>query len=654
MLVVKKSFRIGLISLVLALGLVSAPLSVSLVGAQEGNTQYHEAPMLAEQVANGELPPVDERLPENPLVVEPVDRIGVYGGTWHMGMRGSNDHALIIRTAGYVGLVRWSPDWTDVEPDLAESWEINADASEYTFFLRKGVKWSDGTPFTADDILFWYENMALNKDLFPSPPSWMVIGGEVGLVEKIDDYTVKFSFSGPHGLLLQYLCMPDGTSPVSYPKHYLSQFHPDYVPQDELAQIVKDAGLTSWTELYVQKGGGIIDSGSRWMNPELPTLHPWMTETPLSPDATQVRLVRNPYFFKVDPEGNQLPYIDYVTYDLAADVETLVLSTIDGGIDMQSRHVGIEENRAVLTDNMQSGGYHFFETPSSFMNTMVISLNLTHPDPVKREIFQNKDFRIGLSYAIDREQIISLVLYGQGIPYQTGPRPGSELYNEQLATQYTEYNVDLANEYLDKAGYTEFDEDGYRLGPDGKRISFTVDVITTYRYDWNLMVELVAQYWQRVGIEMQPNVVERDVLYERKAANQQDAVVWIGDGGLGSILEPRYYFPYSNESNYAEAWQYWYNNPNDELAEEPPAPVQHQMELYGQIKLTADLDEQNALMGEILQIAADQFYAIGISLPPSGYGIVRDNFYNVPESMPDSWTYPNPAPTNPEQYFIED
>jgi peptide/nickel transport system substrate-binding protein len=570
-----------------------------------------------------------------------------------MGMRGSNDHALLIRTAGYVGLVRWSPDWTDIEPDLASSWEISPDATEYIFHLRQGVKWSDGESFTADDILFWYENMVLNGELFPSFPSWMVIEGEVGLVEKIDDYTVKFTFAGPHGLLLQYLSMPDGTGPVSYPKHYLSQFHPDFVAQDQLDHLVQEAGLTTWTELYVQKGGGIIDSGSRWLNPELPTLHPWMTEVPLSPEATQVRLVRNPYFFKVDPEGNQLPYIDYVTYDLASDVETLVLNTIDGEIDMQSRHIGIEENRAVLTENMEAGGYHFFETPSSFMNTMIISLNLTHQDPVKREIFQNQDFRIGLSYAINREQIIDLVLYGQGIPYQSAPRPDTALYNEQLATQYLDYDVDLANDYLDRAGYSERDDDGYRLGPDGQRISFTMDVITTYRYDWNLMVELVAQDWQRVGVEMQPNIIERAQLYERKAANQQDAVVWIGDGGLGSTLEPRYYFPYSVESNYAEAWQYWYNNPEHELAEEPPMSVQDQMALYDQLKSTADVEEQNALMAEILQEAADAFYVIGISLPPSGYGVVQDHFYNVPDSMPDSWTYPNPGPTNPEQYFIE-
>lgn len=639
-----------LVLLTALLALFFATYSAPSIHAQD--SQYHEAPMLAEQVAAGELPPVDERLPEEPLIVTPTEAVGVYGGTWQMGMRGRNDHALIIRTAGYQALVRWSPDWTTIEPDLATNWEISADASEYTFYLRQGVKWSDGTPFTADDILFWYEGIARNTDLFPSAPSWLVIDGEVGVVEKIDDYTVKFAFSGPHGLLLQYLSIPEGTSPVSYPKHYLSQFHPDYVPQDQLDQMVQEAGLTQWTELFALKGGGIIDSGSRWQNPELPTLHAWMTEMPLSAEATQVRLVRNPYFFKVDPEGNQLPYIDYVTYDLADDVETLVLGAINGDIDMQSRHIGIEDNLAVLTDNMDAGGYHFFETPSSFMNTMIISLNLTHPDPVKREIFQNQDFRIGLSYAINRGQIISLVLYGKGIPYQSGPRPDTDLYNEQLATQYTDYDVTLANEYLDKAGYP-LGEDGYRVGPDGNRISFSVDVITTYRYDWSLMVELVAQYWEQVGIEMTPNIVERNQLYERKAANQQDAVVWIGDGGLGVVLEPRYYFPYSVESNYAEAWQYWYNNPNDALAEEPPASAQRQMALYDQVKSTADLDEQNALMAEIIQIAADEFYVIGISLPPSGYGIVQNDFYNVPTSMPDSWTYPNPAPTNTEQYFIK-
>ncbi len=632
------------------LSILVAPLGAGITAAQDTGMVYHEAPMLAAQVAAGELPPVEERLPANPLVVEPYDRIGVYGGVWHMGMRGGTDDAIMRRGVGYQGLVRWSPDWTSVVPDVAESWDANDDASEYIFHLRAGTKWSDGVDFTADDVMFWYEDIVMNDEYTPGKPSWMVAGGEVGVVEKIDAYTVKFSFAVPHSLFLQLLCTPDGIAPVQYARHWFEQFHPKYNP--DVDALVKEAGLESWVDLFHQRGAS-VGEGVLWQNKGLPTLLPWMVETPITPDATQVVLVRNPYFFKVDPEGNQLPYLDKIVYGIGENVDTLVLQALNGEIDMQDRHIATNDNKAVFFDNMEAGGYHFFETIPSDMNTMIINLNLTHPDPVKREIFQNKDFRIGLSYAINRQELIDLVYVGQGEPYQAAPRPTSKYYNEQLAKQYTEYDVNLANEYLDKAGYAERDSDGFRLGPDGNRITFTVEVSAVYQAQVDMM-EVIATYWNAVGIDAQVLVEDRSIMYERKEANEHDADVWGGDGGLDVVLNPRYYFPYNGESNWAEAWQYWFNNPSDQRAEEPVAAAARQMELYNQLKATADQDAQDALMNEILQIAADEFWVIGISLTPPGYGIVKNDFYNVPDSFPSGWTYPHPGPTNIFTFFIED
>jgi peptide/nickel transport system substrate-binding protein len=454
----------------------------------------------------------------------------------------------------------------------------------------------------------------------------------------------------PHSLFLKLLSTPDGIAPIKFARHWFEQFHPKYNP--DVDKLVAEAGVDSWTALFQQRGGG-MNQGVLYQNAGLPTLDPWVIETPMAADATQVVVVRNPYFYAVDPEGNQLPYIDKIVYVVGDSVETLVLKALNGEIDMQDRHIGTNDNKAVFFDNMDAGGYHFFETVPSNMNTMIICLNLTHKDPVKREIFQNKDFRIGLSYAINRQELIDLVWVGQGEPYQAGPRPTSQYYNEQLAKQYTEYNVDLANEYLDKAGYSERDGDGFRLGPDGQRISFTVEVTAANQPQVDMM-EVVATYWQAVGINAQVLVEDRSIMYERKEANEHDANVWAGDGGLDVVLEPRYFFPYSAESNWAEGWQYWYNNPSDERAVEPVDAAKRQMELYDELKATADPAAQDALMAEILQIAADEFWVMGISLPPAGYGIVRNNFYNVPETMPSAWNYPHPGPTNVFTYFIEE
>jgi peptide/nickel transport system substrate-binding protein len=167
------------------------------------------------------------------------------------------------------------------------------------------------------------------------------------------------------------------------------------------------------------------------------------------------------------------------------------------------------------------------------------------------------------------------------------------------------------------------------------------------------MLELISAYWAAVGVEMTVKVEDRSILYDRKEANEHDAVVWGGDGGLDVILEPRWYFPFSGESNFAELWQYYYNNDPRAGDEVPPEPALKQMELYDMLKGTADPELQAQYMNEILQIAQEQFWVMGISLPVRGYGIVKNNMHNVPESMPGAWLYPHPAPTNTCQYFFD-
>ncbi|MFN2201262.1 MAG: ABC transporter substrate-binding protein [Caldilineaceae bacterium] len=618
-----------------------------------------EAPMLAEMVAAGELPPLEERIPANPKVVEPTDNIGQYGGTWHMGLRGGQDNALLARTIAYEHLVRWTPDWTDVEANVAESFEANADATVFTFKLRDGMKWSDGEPFTVDDVIFWYEDILVNEDyLAVHPvPEWLLAGGEPPVVEKVDDTTFTVTFAAPNGLFIQRLATPSGDDFTRWPKHYASQFHPKYNTEN-LDDLIAEADATDWVNLMDLKAGGILGTpyDARWQNSELPTLKPWRLTTAYGEGTSQVVAERNPYYFKVDPEGHQLPYIDKVVYEIGEDVQVLVLKALNGEIDSQDRHIATLDNKAVFVDNAEAGEYGFYETVPSSMNTQVIALNLNHKDPVKREIYQNKDFRIGLSYAINRQEVIDTVYVGQGEPWQLAPRDTSPFYNEELAKQYTEYDVDKANEHLDAAGYTERDADGFRLGPDGNRISVLVDV-QAISQNWIDSLELIKGYWEAVGIQMDLNVMDRSLMYTRKDSNEQDAVTWGGDGGLDVVLEPRWYFPYSNESLFAEAWKEWYINPSGvgslTQPEEPPEGPKRQMELYDQLKATGDPAEQQALMEEILSIAKDEFYAIGISLPAPGYGIVKNDFHNVPASMPGAWLYPNPAPTNPEQYYIQ-
>jgi peptide/nickel transport system substrate-binding protein len=619
-------------------------------------SKYQEAPMLADMVEAGELPPVEERLPAEPMVVQPADRIGKYGGTWRTALVGGQDTAWLRRTISYDYLMRWDPQWTQSVPNIAKSVDVNEAGNEFTFHLREGMKWSDGHPFTADDIVFWWEDVVTHPDLNPAgPPQYMKVGGEPGTVEKIDDYTVVFKFPVPNGLLLQHLSTPDGWLPTRYPKHYLEQFHVKY-NEDGLEALVAEAGATDWVNLFQLKGHGVPGAPVEavFQNADLPTLWAWKFTTAYG-EGTQVVAERNPYYWKVDTEGNQLPYIDKVVFDILEDREVLLLKVLNGEIDMMSRHFNTNDNKAVIADNREAGGYQFFDTTSGG-NTIGFHINLTHQDPRLRAIFQDKNFRIALSHALNRQEIIDVLLIGQGEPMQNAMcKEFEELYDEEMYTMYTEYDPELAVEYLAKAGITEKGSDGFYLGPDGEPLTFVIQ--TTESFGHSDMAEMAVQQWRDFGINAELRVMDRSLLYARKDANEHDVHVW-GAGGCSEVfLDPRHFFPFSQESTFAQAWVTWYNNPSgagaDTQPEEPPDIVKQQMELYDQIKATADRDQQIELMKEIIAIAKDQFYVIGISSSPPGYGIVRNNFFNVPGSMPDSWQYPTPAPTSPEQYFFE-
>ena len=199
-----------------------------------------EAPELAAQVAAGTLPALEERLPANPLVVPVVEQIGVYSDAWHSAMVGGADEPWVYRTVSYENLMRWTPDWSGVIPNIAESVDVNDNATEYTFHLREGMKWSDGAPFTSADIQFWYEDLFTDEQFTPAPAEPFInVDGSPVAFEVIDETTFKFTFANPKGLFLQYLATarPLDNATVRYPRHYLEKFHPKYNPNvaDEIA-----------------------------------------------------------------------------------------------------------------------------------------------------------------------------------------------------------------------------------------------------------------------------------------------------------------------------------------------------------------------------------------------------------------------------------
>jgi peptide/nickel transport system substrate-binding protein len=612
----------------------------------------HQAPQWQEMVKAGELPPLEQRLPKNPRVIEPLDSIGQYGGLMRHPLLGSWS-SRFYSFMGNENLLMWTPQWDGLLPNVAESYEVNEDSSEFTFHLREGMKWSDGEDFNADDIMFWYNDIMLNEELTPQKPTWLTVAGEFAVVTAPDDYTIKFSFAAPYGLFLQWVATPSGSNLIEYPEHYVKQFHPKY-NTETLDAMVADAGFSTWVELFQSKTGA-QGAGSGWTNVDLPVIYAWVVTEPAGGDVTRAVSEPNPYYWKVDTEGNQLPYIQRIEWEFLSDPEVLLLRTLNGEVEFMNYYANSLKNKAVLYDNMEEGDYHFFDQIRDQACTTVIHLNWNTTNEALREAFQTKDFRIALSHAINRQEIIDTVFIGQGIPYQAAPKPTGQFYNETLATQYTEYDVAKANEILDGL-YPEKDANGVRLGPDGKPIKFDLIVDATRMPDWIDVLELVDIYWDEVGIDMTIQGISGELLDERRQANDYDATAGWSDGGLATLLTPgQFLFPLGWGSTFAPAWGEWLQ-PGDfgGEPEEPPADVKRQKELYDQIKATADLDKQVELMNEIIDIAIDRFWTIGISLDTGQFGVVKNNYHNVPLAMPESWNYPDPFPTNTCTYWIEE
>lgn len=622
-------------------GAFTAMLLASAAFAQQ------QAPMLDEAVAAGTLPPLAERLPTTPLVVTPVESVGTYGGTWHSALRGGLDNAWIARTIAYDGLVRYDREWKQIIPNLAESWEISEDAKTYTFKLRDGLKWNNGKPFTSADIAFAVE-------LFSEPSygvgTFIKNPNNPVTVEVVDDTTFSFVFEKPNGVILDELASVNGLTIVSLNKEYCSQFYPKY--NDKAGEEAKAAGFDTW-ELWMGDRCSWGTETIRWANPELPMMNAWMIEEPLTGDATRTTFVRNPYYWKVDTEGNQLPYIDRLDMRVSDSVEEITLMALNGEIDFQDRHIATVANQPLFFDGQEAGGYHLGASVSSHSNTMALQFNFNHVDPKRAELFSNKDFRIGISQAIDRQEIIDVVFTGQGEPFQLAPRPESPYYDEEYAKQYTEFDPDAAAAAFEASGLLgPKDGDGFYTFADGTPLVITLDIIAALRPEWVDITELMQLQLAAAGINLQINNIDRTLYYDKRPAGEYDAQVWTGDGGLDVVQEPRYYMASGDESVWAYRWAQWFNGSRPEIAQEPADWAKQQMDLYNQLRGEGDAAKREELMKQILTLGKENFPVIGISLPGPGYYIARNNLHNVAPNMLFAYLFPTPAPYDPFQWYF--
>lgn len=618
----------------------------SLLMGNASAMTFQEAPMLAAMVEEGVLPPVEERVPSDPYIVEPFERIGDYGGTLYtatLGIEFAGEDTMLMDAMN--NFVKPDAEYNELVLNFARDVEISEDERVFTIHLRRGVKWSDGAPFNADAMVYWYEDVLHNEDLTPSIGLNWRHGGEVVEFEKLDDYTFRFTFAAPNPYFLQRMVHDTGW--LLQPGHYLKNFHPNYVPEDELMAMVEEAGFENWYQLY-------HFMNSNWAQTPLHVDRPTLTAYHLV-DKTSSRRVyeRNPYFWKVDSAGNQLPYIDRIETELVSNVEMLNARIMSGEIDFAGYSMDIR-NYPMLRTNEAEGGYRTMLWEGGYSNEATYTLNMTHEDPVLREIFQDLRFRQALSLAIDREELNQVIYYGHAAPKQFTVLETNPYYREEYAQSYAEYDPARAIELLDEMGLA-VDSEGFRVRPDGQRLVFTIQ-FPNIDTPTSPNVEMVTQYWQEIGIDARGEEISTGLQGQRAPANLMDATVWAGVGS--TILFPIRGLEFVPRSPTWECtkwpeWARWFNT-NHAQGEEPPDNIKELRGWWDQILVEPDPAVRDELADRIVRSQAENLWNIG-TIGETPWPVVANvRLRNIPETGLWSWTGPWLTNINPEQFFFED
>lgn len=603
----------------------------------EKKRDFTQSPQLDELVKKNVLPPVEERLPLNPLVIIPPEQNGPYGGTWTRFGNGPQDVGILEARLAYDGLVRWDAMSREVLPNLAVRWQISENSQTYTVWLRQGVRWSDGHPCTVDDIVFWYEHVLRNKDLTPVVPRDFKRGGEVMQLEKVDHYTVRFHFKEPHGLFLYALASGRGYEMLGYPAHFLKQYHAAFVPKEKLEEMAQEAGLDLWNKLF--------DDKRDWRNVEMPRLWPWVIKEP--PPARPVVLERNPFYWKVDPDGNQLPYIDRMTFEIY-DAETINFKAINGEMGMQSRHL-MFTNYPLLMENRKKGGYRVLHWTPGNGGDLVILPNLNHKDPVLRTILEDRRFRKALSLAIDRDEINEVGYFGVGTPRQMAPPKASDFYSASYESAFTNHDLNRANALLDNMNLTKRDHRGVRLMPNGRPLKLSLESATVRG---GAVMELVVDHWRALGIDAEVKDLARQLWQQRVHGKLHDVTVWGSSDEQIPLLDPRWFMPDDWNAFQAPGYGRWYNT-DGQGGEEPTQAIKACMAIFRQIERTSDREEHVRLFKKIIEYNKEHLWTIGLIGEVPAIFVVKNSFRNVPDNAVTGWMFRTPGNTAVECYAIE-
>jgi len=588
-----------------------------------------EAPALAARVAAGELPPLAERLPDSPALaaLDPAEQtLGEYGGALKLLMGRQKDIRMMM-VYGYARLVGYDRD-LHLKPDIVERVDID-EGRVFTFYLRQGHRWSDGQPFTAEDFRYYWEDVANNEELSPfGPPKAMMIDGEAPRFEVIDPFTVRYSWSNPNPYFLPALA---GARPlfIYRPAHYLKQFHARYVPAEELAAKVAVASKRNWAGLHYQK-----DQQYRFSNVDLPTLQPWMNTT--APPSDRFVFERNPYYYRVDGKGRQLPYIDRVIVNIA-DKSLIPAKTGFGESDLQARYIRFD-HYTFLKKGESETGYAVRLWPTASGSKVALFPNLTAQDPVWRALMRDVRFRRALSMAIDRQTINQVLYFGLARPSADTVLPESPLFDPAYQSAWAQHDVAKANALLDEIGLSQRNAAGTRLLPDGRPLQIIIDTAGESTEESDVL-ELIKKDWAKVGIELFTKPSQREVFRNRIFAGKAIMSVWSGlENGLPTPdMSPMELAPTAQTQLEWSKWGEYYETSRSSGQAPDLAVAQELLELNTAWRFAEAKEERAEIWKKMLAIRADQVFSIGTVNGVPQPIVVSNQLKNVPSKGIFNW-----------------
>jgi peptide/nickel transport system substrate-binding protein len=610
-------------------------------------SEVKEAPGLFTLVSEGKIPPMEERVGLEPVNIAVTDSIGVYGGTWRRVAIQAGDPGIINTRLSYVGPVRYTQMASDIVPFLSTGWDVGGDGSEFTFHMRKGALWSDGQPYTADDVMFWYNDIQLNTEITPNGiGGWLKVAGKPVVIEKIDDFTFKFKFAVPYGLFIAILASPDGQGTFNnWPKHYATAFHASYAKKEDLDKLVAAAKAENWVNLFNTKDD--------W-NGDLtcPRMWPWpMTRVP---PAIPCIAERNPYYFAVDPLGSQLPYIDRIRFEVVENIDLLNTKALAGAVDCQFRHISWV-NYALYKEGAAVGQYAVYEWTLAEGSNYCLHFNLNHENPGLRELEENINFRHALSIAINREEIRDVAYSGLGTARQSSVLPSVKGYKPEQSTAWAQFDPATANKMLDEIGLTKKDGEGYRLNLKGEPLTINIEYVALFG-PWGDITQMVCKYWKDIGIRANPKEEARTLFNERGTLGTvQDMSVWTMDRSAHPLVQPLYQLPQRGGTPASVAALYWdYRTTDGKSGEKPTPEVQKAYDLYDKCKTAKNDAELLTYSTQLFDLNAEQTWFIGVVGLLPHVGIVKNNFHNVPKEAVSDWLCLTPGNTYIEQYYMSE